>query len=80
MAYHPVLEYSSLYDKNNSGYGLFYVSTTSDTKQIIEEIDVITFAGLIGSIGGSLGMFFGFSLTSYLFFAIEKFTKKIFKP
>ena len=50
------------------------------TKQIIEEIDVITFAGLIGSIGGSLSMFFGFSFTSYLLFTIEKFTTKIFKP
>ena len=56
------------------------ISSATDTNQIVEEIDVITLAGLIGSVGGSLGMFFGFSLTSYLLFAIEKFTKKIFKP
>ena len=74
------LEESPVYDQNLSASGVFIVSTTSNTKQIIEEIDVITLSGLIGSIGGSLGMFFGFSLTSYLFFAIEKFTKKIFKP
>ena len=67
-----------MYDPNYTSSGAFMVSTTSDTKQIIEEIDIITLAGLIGSIGGSLGMFFGFSLTSYLLFAIEKFTKKVF--
>ena len=79
LAYHPILEESPLYDKNLSTSGVFIISTTSNTKQIMEEIDIITFAGLLGSIGGSLGMFFGFSLTSYLFFVIEKFTKKIFK-
>ena len=78
FAYLPDLEESPVYGQNLSASGVFIVSTTSNTKQIIEEIDVITFAGLIGSIGGSLGMFFGFSITSYLLFAIEKFTKKIF--
>ena len=80
LAYLPILEDSAVYDQDSSSSGVFIISTTSDTIQIIEEIDLITLAGLIGSIGGSLGMFFGFSLTSYLFFAIEKFTKKIFKP
>ena len=78
FAYLPDLEESPVYGQNLSASGVFIVSTTSNTKQIIEEIDVITLSGLIGSIGGSLGMFFGFSITSYPLFAIEKFTKKIF--
>ena len=31
-------------------------------KEIKEEIDIITLSDLIGSVGGSSGMFFGFSI------------------
>ena len=54
------------------------VGAFSKSRQIMEEIDIITLSGLIGSVGGSLGMFFGFSITSYLSFVIERFVKKIF--
>ena len=40
----------------------------SMTKEIREEDDIITLPGLIGSVGGSLGMFFGFSIANYLLF------------
>ena len=81
LAYLPQLSNSPIYYPNSStSSGVFIISTTSDTKQIIEEIDVITLSGLIGSIGGSLGMFFGFSFTSYLSFVIGKISKNIFKP
>ena len=40
----------------------------SMTKEIREEVDIITLPGLIGSVGGSLGMFFGFSIANYLLF------------
>ena len=84
LAYPPTLLESPIYQDTyynfSSPFGIFMISSATDTNQIVEEIDVITLAGLIGSVGGSLGMFFGFSLTSYLLFAIEKFTKKIFKP
>ena len=45
------------------------------SKQIEEEVDVITMPGLIGSVGGSLGMFFGFSISAYVFCLIDKFIK-----
>ena len=35
-------------------------------KEIREEVDVITMSELIGSVGGSLGMFFGFSISAYI--------------
>ena len=79
LTYTTTLVESQIYDSKYFSSEIFLVSQASGTKEIVEEIDVITIAGLIGSIGGSLGMFFGFSLTSYLFFVIEKFTKKIFK-
>ena len=79
VAYTPKLHEYPVYDHSISVPGVFVVGTASGTKEIIDEIDVITFSGLIGSVGGSLGMFFGFSFTSYLSFIIEKIIKNIFK-
>ena len=76
MAYVPQKNEDPIYGINVTQ---LQISSASKTKQIMEEIDVITLSGLIGSIGGSLGMFFGFSITSYLSFVIEKLTKKGFK-
>ena len=78
VAYLPKLYEYTAYDNNFSTAGTFTIVPTTDIKQIIDEIDIITLSGLIGSIGGSLGMFFGFSLTPYLSFLIEKITKTIF--
>ena len=77
VAYVPQLNEVPIFDPNISASGVFIISAASETKQIIEEIEVITLAGLIGSIGGSLGMFFGFSITSYLALAIEKLVKSV---
>ena len=63
---------------NNSTEIELRVGAFSKSKQIREEVDVITLSGLIGSVGGSLGMFFGFSITSYISFVIESFIKKVF--
>ena len=77
MAYVPQKDEDPIYGSNVTQ--LQISSEASKTKQIMEEIDVITLSGLIGSIGGSMGMFFGFSITSYLSFVIEKLTEKGFK-
>ena len=80
MGYIPKLHKYPVYDNSIAVPGVFVVGTPSTgTKEIVEEIDVITMSGLIGSVGGSLGMFFGFSFTSYLSFIIEKIIKNIFK-
>ena len=47
------------------------------SKEIRQEVDVITTAGLIGSVGGSLGMFFGFSIAAYVLFALDKCISKL---
>ena len=41
-------------------------------KMIKEEILVISFPDLIGSLGGSLGMFFGFSISTYVISLLDK--------
>ena len=41
-------------------------------REAMEEIDVISLSSLIGSVGGSLGMFFGFSISGYLLSLIRR--------
>ena len=53
----------------------FFISAL--TKEIKEEIDIITLSDLIGSVGGSLGMFFGFSISASAFYFMEKCILKI---
>ena len=45
-------------------------------KEVKEEIFVITTQGMIGSVGGSLGMFFGFSFSAFVLYLIEKIIKR----
>ena len=48
------------------------------TMEIKEELDVITTAELIGNFGGSMGMFFGFSLASPILQALHRLIDRIF--
>ena len=56
-----------------------YIGIWSSKKEINEEIEVITVASLIGSIGGSLGMFFGFSIFTHLLYLLDRLVDKISK-
>ena len=49
-----------------------YIAMFSHMKQIKEEIAVLSTADLIGSVGGSLGMFFGFSIISTILYCLKK--------
>ena len=39
------------------------VKLASMKKEIMEDVELLTLSSLIGSLGGSLGMFFGFSFS-----------------
>ena len=52
----------------------------SMTKQVIEEVKVLSTFELIGSIGGSLGMFFGFSISGYFLCFFDKFVERLLLP
>ena len=56
-----------------------FIEMWSMFKEIKEEIDVISLPNLIGSVGGSLGMFFGFSLASYILYLFDKFIDKVWR-
>ena len=45
-------------------------------KEIQEEVLILTLQDLIGSVGGSLGMFFGFSISGSLFYCFSFFNKR----
>ena len=48
-----------------------WIELWSMQQEIEEEVDVITIAELIGSLGGSLGLFFGFSMFASIIFSIQ---------
>ena len=66
------MQLPSNYSKNISGKSkansglLFFVSFPSKVTNIHEEILIFNDTGLIGSLGGSLGLFVGFSIFGYI--------------
>ena len=54
-----------------------YIGMWSKLKTIQEEVPLLTVQDLIGSVGGSLGMFFGFSLSTTLFCSLDKVLSRI---
>ena len=75
LTYHGDLTKLAKYSSNNATN--IEISILSFTKEVREEIEVITFSNLIGSLGGSLGMFFGFSISTYVLYLLDKFVIKI---
>ena len=63
------------YQKDNVTY--LNIDISNSTIEIHEEVDVITMEELIGSLGGSLGMFFGFSFFAYILFLVDKCIAKV---
>ena len=63
--YETQLNAEKLYNADDQEVAFWIDQKTLDIK-IMEEVNVITLADLIGSVGGSLGMFFGFSTSGCL--------------
>ena len=71
LSFEPEVSYEVTYEfEDPERHDLIRVET--GLKEVLEEIEMITLSSLIGSVGGSLGMFFGFSMSSYLTFIFEK--------
>ena len=71
LTYHGDLTKLAKYSTSNATY--IEISLLSFAKEVKEEIKVITLSNLIGSLGGSLGMFFGFSISAYVLYLMDKF-------
>ena len=65
----------SFYEPNSS---LVTITIDSMAKEVKEEVKIISMESFIGNLGGSLGMFFGFSLSGWLTVLLAKFIDKIF--
>ena len=65
--YETQLNAEKLYYTNEQEVAFWIDEKTLDIK-IMEEVNVISLAELIGSVGGSLGMFFGFSTSGCLLY------------
>ena len=63
------------YEQDNATY--LNIDISNSTVEIREEVYFITIEGLIGSLGGSLGMFFGFSIFGYILYLVDKFFAKL---
>ena len=61
-----------------SDWVVFSLIMWSGRKEINEEIRIITESSLIGSLGGSMGMFFGFSFFTHLLCIFEKIIDRFF--
>mgnify|MGYP002042044173 FL=1 len=74
----PTYRLWSANTKNNASSYLRISFESKDT-EIIEEIDVISFANLLGSIGGSMGMFFGFSISGCVLWLLDNCFNRLSK-
>ena len=70
-SYDMALPYS-----NQNGINLM-VSSTAFKRQVFEEYLVYDFIGMVGSVGGSLGLFVGFSIFDYLCTLIDFIYQKL---
>ena len=68
------LEPQSFYEPNSS---LVTITIDSMAKEVKEEVKIISMESFIGNLGGSLGMFFGFSLSGWMTILLAKFIDKI---
>ena len=69
------IEWSS--DYQNFSEELFDL-VFDEYKDIFEEVDIISLANLIGSVGGSLGIFFGFAISGNIFAIYDIIVDKLF--
>ena len=65
--------YHDKYPKNKAGWIILFLS-----KHIIVEKEylIYDFIGIVGSVGGTLGLFIGFSFYDLFIYPIERFMKK----
>ena len=62
---------------NESNETVVDIFLNAKKKEVREEVDIITTSGFIGSVGGSLGMFFGFSISAYAITILDSLTKRL---
>ena len=72
LTYNPSIYETTFNPLLNSSTIEFYMSIRDLKKEVREEVKTITAKAFIGSLGGSVGMFFGFSFTATILYVTEK--------
>ena len=72
LTYNPTMYSLQLNPLLNSSTIEFYMNIRDLQKEVREEVQTITVEAFIGSLGGSVGMFFGFSFTATILYVTEK--------
>ena len=79
LTFNPELDIIDTQTQNSSETRLdLTVVMTTFMKETKEEVQLLSTADLIGSIGGSLGLFFGFTIAPNIDIIIEKILNWIF--
>ena len=71
ILYNPLPYPSQRYSPINNSSSEVYMSFWTMRKEIRDEIEIIATTDLIGSVGGSMGMFFGFSLSAWIIYVMR---------
>ena len=72
ITYNPATYEYAFNPTLNSSTIQFFMSIRDLQKEVREEVKAITIESFIGSLGGSVGMFFGFSFTATILYITEK--------
>ena len=72
LTYNPAVYEHAYQPTLNSSSIQFFMSIQDLQKEVREEVEAITVESFIGSLGGSVGMFFGFSFTATILYITEK--------
>jgi hypothetical protein len=65
---------TSIADGKESGFGRIWLKMVSSKIEVSQEYKVYDFSGIVGSLGGSLGLFIGFSFLDCLVATCAKIT------
>ena len=76
IRYNPYKVTRQKYKEGNIS-SVFEIQKWSMNKEIREEVKIMTTEDLIGSVGGSLGMFFGLSISATVLYFIETLIFKL---
>ena len=79
LLYNPFPYPTQRYRPINTSTSEVYMSIWTMKKEIRDEIEIIATKDLIGSVGGSMGMFFGFSISASALYILKSVLNKLIK-
>ena len=79
ILYNPLPYPTQRYNPENNASSEIYLSIWTMRKEIKDEIEIIATTDLIGSVGGSMGMFFGFSMSAWILYFLRLCLSKLIK-